>query len=431
MGERVGRPTGRPRGLIHAKLSTEALVEMSELSRTDAENLLTRLVEIPSFSGEELKASSFLAGAMRTLGYDRYEVDAVGNAVGEIGAIDAGRTVVLLGHIDTVFGDIPVRIEKGEDGAVLFGRGSVDAKGPLATFTAAAALLGSGWAQRKDIRLVVVGAVEEEAATSKGARFIRDRFDGEQEATPDFCVIGEPSGTTRITLFYMGRILLEMTADQPMMHSAGPNPGVATTAVDLWNWIGDYVDCFNRDRTRTFDQLRPSLRELRTWTDEAMRDLVWAKIGIRLPLDFDVDAFLGAMWHWVRERVNERAPAPEPPYVRGTDAAPQKLHFGDESLGVEFCLHGYEPAWRSSRNSPLVRGFLAAIREQTSVRPRFVSKSGTSDMNVVGPAWQCPIVAYGPGDSSLDHTPNEHISLDEYWQAVLILESALRRLGES
>ena len=50
-------------------------------------------------------------------------------------------------------------------------------------------------------------------------------------------------------------------------------------------------------------------------------------------------------------------------------------------------------------------------------------------MNVVGPAWGCPILAYGPGDSSLDHTPNEHISLDEYWQAVLVLEQVLRNLA--
>ena len=34
------------------------------------------------------------------------------------------------------------------------------------------------WAEAHNLRVVVVGAVEEEAATSKGARFIRDRFDG-------------------------------------------------------------------------------------------------------------------------------------------------------------------------------------------------------------------------------------------------------------
>jgi LysW-gamma-L-lysine carboxypeptidase len=51
-------------------------------------------------------------------------------------------------------------------------------------------------------------------------------------------------------------------------------------------------------------------------------------------------------------------------------------------------------------------------------------------MNVAGPAWGCPILAYGPGDSALDHTPNEHIQLDEYWRAVLILEQALHNLPE-
>ena len=75
---------------------------------------------------------------------------------------------------------------------------------------------------------------------------------------------------------------------------------------------------------------------------------------------------------------------------------------------------------------PLVRSFLAAIRSvDSTVQPGFVVKTGTSDMNVVGPIWRCPIVAYGPGDSALDHTPNEHLSLDEYWRAVLVLEAML------
>ncbi len=407
-----------------------AVSHMPELSRTEAVELLTRLVEIPSLSREESEASNFLVGAMRGLGYDRCQVDAAGNAVGEIGAVDAGRTIVLLGHIDTVFGDIPVRVENCPDGPLLFGRGSVDAKGPLATFTAAAARLGSEWARRHDIRLVVVGAVEEEAATSKGARFIRDRFDGSREPIPDYCLIGEPSGTTRITLAYMGRLLMEMKADQPMMHSAGPNPGVAANAVDLWNWVNGYAASFNRERSGTFDQMRPSLREIRSWTDENMRDLAWIRIGIRLPLNFDVDALLANLRQWVCEdRVDPGTPL-EPPSAETVDAAPQEFQVGDDELKLKFRLFGYEPAWRSSRNSALVRSFLAAIRKQAAVRPRFVSKSGTSDMNVVGPAWNCPIVAYGPGDSNLDHTPNEHISLDEYWQAVQVLETALRRLGQ-
>ncbi len=49
-------------------------------------------------------------------------------------------------------------------------------------------------------------------------------------------------------------------------------------------------------------------------------------------------------------------------------------------------------------------------------------------MNIVAPIWDCPIVAYGPGDSSLDHTPEEHLDLDEYLRAIDVLADVLSRL---
>ena len=49
-------------------------------------------------------------------------------------------------------------------------------------------------------------------------------------------------------------------------------------------------------------------------------------------------------------------------------------------------------------------------------------------MNVLGPAWGCPIIAYGPGDSAFDHTPDEHTSLRDYQQAVTILTHVLQHV---
>jgi LysW-gamma-L-lysine carboxypeptidase len=73
----------------------------------------------------------------------------------------------------------------------------------------------------------------------------------------------------------------------------------------------------------------------------------------------------------------------------------------------------------------LVRAFLKGIRAGDGT-PRFVVKTGTADMNVVAPHWpETPIVAYGPGDSSLDHTPYEHIDLHEYLQAIAVLQETL------
>jgi LysW-gamma-L-lysine carboxypeptidase len=90
-----------------------------------------------------------------------------------------------------------------------------------------------------------------------------------------------------------------------------------------------------------------------------------------------------------------------------------------------FRFSGEELAYRAEKNTPLVRAFLAGVRDQGG-EPGFVVKTGTSDMNVVGPAWRCPIVAYGPGDSSLDHTPNEHVIIEEWRRGVGVLARMLQ-----
>ncbi len=405
------------------------------IAQDGAAALLHGLVAIPSLSRQESQAAHWLVEQMATHGFGRAFVDGAGNAVGEMGAADAAQTVILLGHIDTVPGDIPVRVENG----LLYGRGSVDAKGPLATFVGAVARLGDGWARANDLRLVVVGAVEEEYATSKGARFIRDRFNGAAEPIPTACIIGEPSSWQRVTLGYKGRVLIEIEASQPMAHTAGPDAGVATVVVDLWNWVSAYAAAFNTPYDKAFDQLLPSLRDLRTWTDEKLHDRVEAKIGVRLPVDFPIDGFLAGLVGWANQRTATETPlapsahaAPEPDREGGAaigDGAVKTVEIVGPLTQISLRIYAHEPAWRGDRNNALVRAFLSAIREVSGERPSFVVKTGTSDMNVVGPAWGCPILAYGPGDSSLDHTPNEHISLDEYWQAVLVLEQALRNLA--
>lgn len=396
------------------------------IDRARAIALLQGLVAIPSLSRQEQAASRWLVEQMQSLGFGRAYVDEAGSAVGELGDAAATNVLMLLGHIDTVPGNIPVRIEETADGTALFGRGSVDAKGPLATFVAAAARVGDVWARAHHVRVVVVGAVEEEAATSKGARMICKRFDGGQNPIPVACIIGEPSGWQRVTLGYKGRLLVELKATQPMMHTAGPDAGVATVAVDLWNWVAAYATRYNTERPRTFDQLMPSLRRLHTETTPSMDDVVEAQIGIRLPLDFNVQRFAEELLSRLNERVGGTAALP----TSIQSAEDLRVQIAGNVVSVELLFRGYEQTWRSERDALLVRSFLNAIR---TIAPQekagFVVKTGTSDMNVVAPVWGCPIVAYGPGDSSLDHTPNEHLLLDEYWQAVLVLEQTLRNLG--
>jgi LysW-gamma-L-lysine carboxypeptidase len=85
---------------------------------------------------------------------------------------------------------------------------------------------------------------------------------------------------------------------------------------------------------------------------------------------------------------------------------------------------GLDPAVRCPKNTPVVRALLRAIRDRGG-EPTFKLKTGTSDMNVVCPAWGVAGVAYGPGDSHLDHTPREHVVVDEYLKAIDVLEQSL------
>lgn len=63
------------------------------------------------------------------------------------------------------------------------------------------------------------------------------------------------------------------------------------------------------------------------------------------------------------------------------------------------------------------------------MRPRLKKKTGTADMNILGPRFGVDAVAYGPGDSRLDHTPpHERISLSEYLLAIDVLVDVIEEL---
>lgn len=356
---------------------------------TVAVELLQELVSIPSLSTHEEAATTWLVDQMDRLGFDQAFRDAAGNAVGirtaQINSKQETETVVLLGHIDTVPGEIPVRIEDG----CLHGRGSVDAKGSLATFTVAAAR-----AALPDHRnLIVIGAVEEEATSSKGARFAATQYQ------PDWCVIGEPSGADAVTLGYKGRLQVDCRLRQSAAHSAGPQIAVAEKLIEWWHKLSEWVENFNSDKRGIFDQLQISLAKINTRSD-GMYDEVIANIGLRLPVDFPIEKF---------------------------QTHAETCHSFDDGVvrcDSDFTFYGQEVAHKEPRTSKLVNRFNQVFR-QADLKPKHKLKTGTSDMNVVVPVWQCPIVAYGPGDSSLDHTPNEHLSVDEYLVAITRLQTVL------
>ena len=337
----------------------------------------------------------WLVARMKSLHYDEAFIDEAGNAVGVMGK--GPRQVILLGHIDTVPGEIPISLIPGPSPAgrgVLYGRGTVDAKGPLACFTDAVAQVGTvdGW------QFVVIGAVEEER-DSDGARYVATKY------KPDYAIIGEPNQWDRVALGYKGSAWANITIRREQTHTASGEQTASEVGVDIWSAIKSFVDSFNAEKQRAFDKIISTLRGVESGEDGFEQ---WARfnIGVRLPV-----ALSPKTWY---EKLNE---------IISDSHITSACHLTIEPIGFAIS------AWACEKNTLLVRAFLSSIRSQGG-EPRFVYKTGTADLNIVAPIWKCPALVYGPGDASLDHTPNEHIQLDEYEKSVQVLFHALTVLAK-
>ena len=368
---------------------SSTLETRGESSPTQREiSLLQSMLTIPSYSRQEQHFARHLVEQAQQMGLHAH-IDEVGNFVASTHDSESyDNPVILLGHMDTVTGNIPVRIENG----LLYGRGAVDAKGPLAAFLAATARIAqSGDVQRP---VIVIGAVEEEAATSRGAHAAVQRYH------PSACIIGEPSGSQAVTIGYKGRLLVECCVTRPSSHSAGPRQNSSEVAVAFWERVRSHAAEWNAQHapSSSFAALLPSLRSIAS-TQDGLEEQTHLLLGYRLPPDYDCAALQTQLEQWGHED------------------------------GVHLQFSGEEVAFQSTRATPVARSFLSAIRA-TGGQPTFKHKTGTSDMNVVGPVWGQNILAYGPGDASLDHTPNEHIKLTEYSHAIDVLEIVLRDLSQ-
>ncbi len=336
----------------------------------EARELLIDLVSIPSPSGEERGCAEHLASFF-TANDREVWIDDVGNV-----RAPAEDDVLYTSHIDTVPGDIPVRV--AED--TLWGRGSVDAKGPLVALAVAAVNTGVSFA----------GVVGEEV-DSGGAHHLVSNRDA-----PAAVVNGEPSGWDGITLGYRGLLGGTYVSTSESGHTSRPDRNAIQHAMDWWSRV---EDAFERDE----------------W--ESVFEQVTTK-----PIGFDGGTAADGLSVEATLDVQLRVP----PSLT-TDAV-REIADGELEHGTVTWWDDIPPVMASPR-TPLARAFRVAIRALDG-DPRLVRKTGTSDMNVYADAWDVPVVTYGPGDSGLDHTPDEHLDLGDFDRAIGVLERVATDLRE-
>lgn len=432
-------------------MQSNPTTQAPQISDTEALRLLFDMVATPSVSRDEAGFAARFAERLAELGL-RTRIDAAGNLIAECGTQTATPHVALVGHIDTVPGSPRVH----DDGTRIWGRGSVDAKAPFAAFVAAAVRYQAA-AERGDVAplaISIVGCVEEEVPSSKGAHFLVEHgldFDG-APIVPDFLIVGEPSGSDGITLGYKGHIAARLTLIKATCHGAHDEASAGELAVAMWTHVAAQAQVANPPTASTlpesaspkspwdagapvegkpvkdrlgasapteaphsnqqrpmFERWIPRLNSIATHTDGA-KERAELHLSLRIPPGpTTTDAFA-----WL-ERVARQA-------LQESNAGQATLTFERDSAGL--------PAWSGPRTTPLTRALSRAILEQ-GARPNFKVKSGTADLNLLAPLWGCPAVAYGPGDAALDHRPDEHIEHQEFLRGVRVLEAALAELARA
>ncbi len=174
--------------------------------------LTRQLIDIPSLTGDEGEAGSFLASHLEGLGYRVETQEVEPERFNVIATTDEAPRIVFSTHIDTV----PPFIPSSEDDEYIYGRGSCDAKGIIAAQIFAAERLRA--AGKNDVGFLFT--VDEELG-SIGAQAANDHPLARECR---FLINGEPTDNL-LAVGTKGSVRLFITTTGRAAHSAYPEAG--------------------------------------------------------------------------------------------------------------------------------------------------------------------------------------------------------------
>ena len=366
------------------------------MSEQAAVRFLTNLLGIYSPSGKEEDAANYLVDEMKNMGFEVGKDD-IGNVIGVVGV---GEPVILLcGHMDTVAGHLPLRIEEGK----IYSRGAVDAKGPLAAMIVAASAAGKEPGLKGKI---LVACVVEEEATSRGVRHLIT-----QGITADYAIFGEPSGIENITIGYKGQIQLKIICKTETGHSSTPwmYDNALEKAYELWEQIKN---------ASSYPSLDPSASPYNAVT-ACLVKVVGGRATSVVPFEVEMNLDVRVPIQFSTTQVYEQI-----------EKIITKYHAANPRVSVKATVQDTVEPFEVNKTSPLVHILSSSVRKVLNRPATLLHKTGTGDMNILGKAMNLPIVTYGPGDSHLDHTLNEHIVVSEYLNAIAVYKETILKLSE-
>ncbi len=211
-------------------MNYEAIRNAAQGYQADMTRFLRAMISHPSESCGEGEAVACIKAEMEKLGFDKVEVDGLGNVIGWMG--QGEKIIAIDSHIDTVgvgnranWTDDPY---KGwENDAVIYGRGGSDQEGGMASAVYGAKIMKDLDLIPAGYRIMVVGSVQEEDCDGMCWQYIVNKyFHGPEDARKkiEFVISTEPTDGG-IYRGHRGRMEIRVDVHGVSCHGSAPERG--------------------------------------------------------------------------------------------------------------------------------------------------------------------------------------------------------------
>ena len=208
----------------------EAIKKAAQGYQADMSRFLRDMISHPSESCEEKEVVMCIKAEMEKLGYDKVEIDGLGNVIGWMGSGE--KIIAIDSHIDTVgIGNIsnweqdPYKGYETED--IIYGRGGSDQEGGMASAVYGAKIMKDLDLIPAGYKIMVVGSVQEEDCDGMCWQYIVNKyFPSKEEAQKriEFVISTEPTDGG-IYRGHRGRMEIRVDVKGISCHGSAPERG--------------------------------------------------------------------------------------------------------------------------------------------------------------------------------------------------------------
>lgn len=386
-------------------MSTVDFSRVNELAKKyepEMTRFLRDMIRIPSESCQEEGVIRRIKEEMEKVGFDRVEIDKMGNVLGFIG--NGPRIIAFDAHIDTV--GVGNRsnwtfdpYEGYEDAETIGGRGASDQEGGMASMVYAGKIIKELGLCPKDCTIVMVGTVQEEDCDGLCWQYLVR----EHGLRPELVVSSEPTDGG-IYRGQRGRMEIRVEARGVSCHGSAPERGdnaifrmgrILADLEELNARLAD--DPFLGKGTLTVSEIfftSPSRC--------AVADSCAVSIDRRLTAGEDKELALAQ----IRSLPSVRA--------AGDRVEVSMYRYAEPSwTGLVYPTDCYFPTWVLPREHAACRAAEDAYRGLFGREPRIgkwtFSTNGVAVMGMFG----IPVIGFGPGRESEAHAPDEKTWKDD------------------